>query len=94
MANLKNLRNETPTGSAFDLNDYIQRIRDVGFDSSVRNLHAALQYARSKARDTLGRGVGVDGGNGAAVPWIQKLKQVERFAAANLAEPRFGPTSQ
>ena len=26
------------------------------------------------------------GGNGAAVPRIQKLKQVERFAAANLAQ--------
>jgi hypothetical protein len=84
-AQRQNLGYQALTGAAFYVNYYVQRLCDVCLDGAIRNFDAALQYARSEARNTLGRGVSVDGGNGATVPRIQKLKEVESFAAANLA---------
>src|SRR3989442_649062 len=69
-----------------DLDDDIKRIRNVGLDGAVRNLDATLQNAARKARKPLFRGAGVNGRNGSRVAGVQKLKEIERFPGANLAE--------
>ena len=43
------------TRPAFYVNDYVQRLGDICLDGEIRNLHAALQYARRKARNGLRR---------------------------------------
>ena len=50
------------------------------------NLDAALQDATCKARQSLFRGARVNRRNGAGVTGIQELQEIERLAAANLAD--------
>jgi len=81
----QNLGYQALTGAAFYMNYYDQILCDICLDGAIGNLDAALQYARSEARNTLGRRARMHSGNRTAVPRIQKLKQVESFAAANLS---------
>jgi hypothetical protein len=83
-AQRQNLGDNSHTRPPVHLNEHIQGVGDACLNGSIRNFDAALQYARSEARNTLGRGVSVDGRNGAAVPCIEELEQVESFATSNL----------
>ncbi len=41
-ANLQDLRNESSSWPAFELNDDVERIADVGLDGAIRQFDAAL----------------------------------------------------
>src|SRR5258708_27846716 len=56
-ANLKHLGDKAYTWSALDLNDDIQRIRNVCLNGAVRHLYAALQHASCEPRNALGGNV-------------------------------------
>ena len=54
--------NVSASRAALDVDDDIQRIGDVGFDGSVREINAALQNTTGEAREALVRGVRMNGG--------------------------------
>jgi len=92
--NLKNFGNKSRPRPALDLNDDIQRVRDVRLDYSVWHLDATLQDTSREARDALSRRIGVDGTKSPAVTGVQKLQKVEGFGATNFAEDdSVGPVS-
>jgi len=67
-ADLKHLRNESGPWTALDLDDDVERVRDIGFDSSVWHWDAALQDTRCESRNALGSRIRVDGRDSSAVP--------------------------
>ncbi len=48
-------------GSAFDVNNKIQRISDISFDCAIRHFYTALQHTRREARDSLKGRISMDG---------------------------------
>src|SRR6266404_1504017 len=87
--------NEPSPRPAFDLDDDVQRIADVGLNSAVRKFHAALQNAAREASQALLRGTGMDGGKCPGVARIQELEQVEGFTATDFAQENpVGPMTQ
>src|SRR5579872_1789889 len=71
---------------AFDMDQDMDGIGDGGFDRFVRKLDAALQDATGQPGECFPAGIGVNGGEAAAVSGIQSLQEVEGFLAANLAQ--------
>src|SRR5712664_1968728 len=87
--------NESSPRPAFDLDNDVQRVPDVGLNSAVRKFHAALQNAAREASQTLFRGTRMDGGKRTGVAGIQELEQVEGFAAPDFAQQNpVGPMTQ
>src|SRR5438094_10469539 len=86
VVDFKHFGDKAAARPALDLDDDIKRIRNVGLDGAVRNLDTTLQNAARKARKPLSRGAGVNRRNGSRVAGVQKLKKIERFYGANLAE--------
>ena len=57
----ENLRNVSSSWPAFELNDDVERVADVGLDSAIGQFDAALENAARESRYCLLRGTGVDG---------------------------------
>src|SRR5713226_3776548 len=78
--------NVSASRPALDMDHNIEGISDVGLDSPIGEVHAALQNTTCEAREALLRGVRMDGGQRAGVPGVQELQEIKCFATANLSE--------
>src|SRR5712664_4572439 len=76
---------ETPARAAFEVHDDIDGIADVGFDSAVWKVHAALQNAARESGQALPCGSGVYSGKAPRVSGVEKLQEIEGLASAYLA---------
>src|SRR5258705_1441153 len=74
---LEDFGNESSPRPAFELDEDVQRIADIGFDRPVREIDAALQNTTREASEALLRGTRMDGRKGASVGRVQKLQEVE-----------------
>src|SRR5215470_15839377 len=82
----ENLRNESSSRPALDVNEDFERIANVGLDCPVRQFHSALQNATREARESLLCRVGMNCRERAGMARVQKLKQVERFPGADFSQ--------
>src|SRR5258708_448959 len=71
---------------ALDVNEVVERGRDVGFDRGEGHLDARLQHEGGEAREGPFRAVRVDGRHGPAVSRVQGLEEVVGGAVAYLAD--------
>lgn len=85
-AEFQDLSDKSEPRPALNLYDDVERVRDVRLNGSIWHLDAALQYASCETRNTLGRRIGMNGRDRSAVPRVQKLQKIKRFAAANFAQ--------
>ena len=90
MMDFKNLRDETPPGPSFHMDNKVEGIADIGLDGPVGKLDTALQNATGKARQALLCRIGVNGGKRPGMPRIEKLQEIEGFAGADFTELREG----
>ena len=60
-SDLEDLRNVSSSWPAFELDDDVERVADVGLDSAIGQFDAALENAARESRYRLLRGTGVDG---------------------------------
>ena len=60
-SDFENLRNVSSSWAAFELDDDVERVADVGLDSAIGQFDAALENAACESRYCLLRGTGVDG---------------------------------
>ena len=78
-----------------DVHDEVNRQRDGFARAPVRQSDVGGQHTVRQAREGLLRGVRVDGAQAAEMPGVQRLQQVERFRATDLAdEDAIGPMPQ
>ena len=59
--NFQDFRHESNSWAAFELDDDVERVADVGLDSAIGQFDAALENAARESRYCLLRGTGVDG---------------------------------
>ena len=60
-SDFENLRNVSSSWAAFELDDDVERVADVGLNSAIGQFDAALENAARESRYCLLRGTGVDG---------------------------------
>jgi hypothetical protein len=88
--NEKDFGNVSASRPPLDLYDHIERVSDVRFNRAIGEVHAALQNTTGETRETLLCRVGMDGGQRAGVPRVEKLQKIEGLASTNLPELRDG----
>ena len=59
--NLQHFRNESNSGSPFDLDQQVQRISDVALDGAIGEFDVALQDTARESAECLLGGVGMNG---------------------------------
>src|ERR1700688_4985587 len=69
----EHLRNETPTGSPFELHYNVERIANIALDRPIWQLDSTLKDTTRKPGETLLGRRCVDGREAAGVPRIEKL---------------------
>src|SRR5713226_2015417 len=82
----QNLGNVSASWSALDLDYDVERISNVRLNGPVRKPNGALQNATGEPRESLLRGVRMNGGQRARMTRVQKLQEIESLAAPNLPE--------
>jgi hypothetical protein len=82
----QNFGNVSASRPAFDMDYEVERIGYVRLDRSVRQLHAALQNTTREARETLLRGICVDGAETPGVTGVKELQEVESLSASDLTQ--------
>ena len=86
---------EAPARTAFEVNDDVDGITDVGFDGPVGQVHAALQNAAREAGKALPCGSGMYGGKTSGVSGVEKLQEIEGLASAYFAkDDPIGPVAK
>ena len=83
---VEHLRNETPTGSPFELHYNVERIADIALDGPVREFNPALEDATRKTSEALIGRRCMDGRETAGMTCIEKLQEIERLATAYLTK--------
>src|ERR1700681_2395581 len=82
----EHLRNETPTGSSFELHYNVERIADIALDRPIREFNPALEDATRKTSEPLLGRRCMDGRETARMTCVEKLQEIERLAAAYLTK--------
>ena len=78
-----------------DLNDHVERARDLLANRPQRQIDASGQHERLEPRERVARRVGVDRRQRALVAGVHRLEHVDRLGAANLADDdAVGPHAQ
>src|SRR5260370_40625179 len=72
-----------PAGLSLDVHEKVQCLRDIAADGPVRKLNPGLNNAGGKPRDGLPGRVGVQRGERPGVSRIERLEQIEGFAATH-----------
>src|SRR5580700_9625828 len=78
--------NVSASRPALDMDDHIERIRDVCLNGAIRDVYSALQNTACETGEALLRRVCMDGGQRAGVPSVQELQKIECFGTANFPE--------
>ena len=71
--NLKHFRNKARSWPALDLDDDVERVRDVRLDGPIGHLNTTLQHTSREPRDALSGRIGMDSGDSAAVIGVEEL---------------------
>src|SRR5260370_2832068 len=72
----EDLGNVSASRHAFEMDDHVQRVSDVGFCSPVGKVHSASQHAACESTECLQRTICVDRRKSPRMPCIQYLQQV------------------
>ena len=70
---------------AFDMNQEMQRVGDIGADGFIGQVDIGLKRAVGEAAECLRSGVGVDGGKASRVAGVESLEKIEGFRTADFA---------
>ena len=84
-AHCRDLCHATVSANSPDVHDKVNRQSDGFSDAPVRQTHVRGQHTVRQTREGLLRGVRVDRAEAAEMPGVQRLQQVERFRATDLA---------